>query len=161
MLRIFPLCVVGLCVLCGLSGQTPAETRLDEAEKQIAALKQTFADLTRSTLEAAALRRTVADQDRRIAALERSLRTLQTQRAVSAANAWRTAEAWAAIKMGMSRAQVVDVLGEPKLNDSVMDRQTLSYKDEANVLIGTVVIVDDRVSEVASPAFQVYLPLRN
>jgi hypothetical protein len=55
----------------------------------------------------------------------------------------------------MSRAQVVEILGEPKSTDAVMDRQTLLYKDAADP-IGNVVITDDRVSEVASPRFQIY-----
>jgi outer membrane protein assembly factor BamE (lipoprotein component of BamABCDE complex) len=57
----------------------------------------------------------------------------------------------------MSRAQVVEILGEPKSTDVVMDRQTLFYKDATNP-IGEVVIADDRVSEVSSPKFQIYVP---
>ena len=69
---------------------------------------------------------------------------------------WRTLEGWAAVKVGMSRAQVVDILGEPKSTDVVIDRQTLFHKD-TNAPIGQVVITDDRVSEVASPRFQIYV----
>ena len=128
----------------GLSGQTP-DTRLDDAVKEIALLK-----------------RIAADQDRRIASLETTVRS--QQRAILAAArpvpapSWRTLEGWAAVKVGMSRAQVVEILGEPKSTDIVIDRQTLFYKDGAAAPIGTVVITDDRVSEVTSTAFQIHIP---
>jgi hypothetical protein len=48
-------------------------------------------------------------------------------------------------------------LGEPKSTDLVIDRQTLFYKDVADV--GNVVITDDRVSEIASPGFQIFVML--
>jgi hypothetical protein len=57
----------------------------------------------------------------------------------------------------MSRAQVVDILGEPTTVDSVIDRQTLTYKDGSD-LMGTVTLVDDRVSTVVSGRFQINLP---
>src|SRR5450631_4348828 len=124
-----------------LLGQTPA----DDSAKEIALLK-----------------RTVSDQERRIANLERTVRSLQTT-AVAAAHtvrpSWRNAEGWAAVKIGMSRDQVVEVLGEPKLTDVVIDRQTLVYKDAADA-VGNVVITDDRVSEVASPRFQIFVTLQ-
>ena len=125
----------------GLSGQTP-DTRLDDSLKEIALLK-----------------RTVADQDRRIANLERTVRSLQTTVLAAARPvrpSWRNAEGWAAVKIGMSRDQVVEILGEPKSTDIVIDRQTLVYKDAAD-LVGNVVITDDRVSEVASPRFQIFV----
>ena len=70
---------------------------------------------------------------------------------------WRSIEGWAAVKIGMSRAQVVEILGEPKSTEAVIDRQTLYYKDGATP-VGQVVITDDRVSEVTCPRFQIYLP---
>jgi hypothetical protein len=129
-----------------LSGQTP-DARLDDAIKEIAQLK-----------------RMMADQDRRIATLENTVR-LQQRAILAAARppavpaiSSRTLEGWAAVKVGMSRAQVVDILGEPKSTDVVMDRQTLFYKEANATPIGQVVITDDRVSEVASPRFQIYVP---
>ena len=125
-----------------LSGQT-ADTRLDDAVKEIAQLK-----------------RMAEDQERRIASLESTVRS--QQRAILAAARpvptipWRTVDGWAAVKLGMSRAQVVDILGEPKSTDVVIDRQTLFYKDAATP-IGQVVITDDRVSEVVCPRFQIYV----
>ena len=132
MLRAGAIVFVFLGASYGLSGQTP-DTRLDDAVKEIALLK-----------------RMAAEQDRRIASLESAVRT--QQRAILAAARpvptipWRTVEGWAAIKVGMSRAQVVEILGEPKSTDIVIDRQTLFYK-ETTTPIGQVVITDDRVSE--------------
>jgi hypothetical protein len=146
MLRILPLGAF-LLVYVGawydLSGQT-LDTRLNDAVAEINLL-----------------RRLTTDQDRRIASLERTVQSLQ--RSVLAATRpvptipWRTAEGWAAVKIGMSRAQVVEILGEPKSTDTVIDRQTLFYKDGNNP-IGNVVITDDRVSEVTSRRFQIYTP---
>jgi hypothetical protein len=67
----------------GLSGQTP-DTRLDDAVKEIAQLK-----------------RIAADQDRRIASLERTVR-LQQSAILAAARpvptiSWRNLEGWAAV----------------------------------------------------------------
>jgi len=131
----------------GVYGQTP-DTRLDDAVKEIAQLK-----------------RMMADQDRRLASLENTVR-LQQRAILAAARppaapviSWRTVEGWAAVKVGMSRAQVVEILGEPKSTDIVIDRQTLNYK-EGTTPIGQVVITDDRVSEVTSPRFQIYMPLQ-
>ena len=128
-----------------LLGQTP-DTRADESAREMALLK-----------------RTVADQERRIATLERTVRSMQstvlaTTRTVRPS--WRNAEGWAAVKLGMSRDQVVEILGEPKSTDIVIDRQTLVYKDAADP-VGNVVIVGDRVAEVSSPRFQIFLtPLK-
>jgi len=128
-----------------LFGQAP-DTRLDDAVKEIALLK-----------------RTMADQDRRIGTLEGVVRSQQrailtmTARPASGTSS-RTIEGWAAIKMGMSRVQVVEILGEPKLTEVVIDRQTLLYKEANGTPLGQVVITDDRVSEVSCPKFQIYLP---
>jgi len=130
-------------VYLGASLSLPGQTPADDSAKEIALLK-----------------RTVADQERRIATLERTVRSLQTT-AVAATRtvrpSWRNVEGWTAVKLGMSRDQVVEILGEPKSTDIVIDRQTLFYKDGADV--GNVVITDDRVSEVASPRFQIFVTL--
>jgi len=121
-----------------LLGQTPA----DDSAKEIALLK-----------------RTVADQERRIASLERTVRSLQATSLAAARMvrpSWRNADGWAAVKLGTSRDQVVEILGEPKSTDSVIDRQTLLYKD-ANP-VGDVVI-DDRVAEIEAPRFQIHISL--
>jgi hypothetical protein len=134
-------------VYLSASYSLPAETpdpRLDDAIKEIALL-----------------RRMAADQDRRIASLERTTRAQQNAILALArpvpAIPWKTPEGWAAVKVGMSRAQVVEILGEPQSTDAVIDRQTLFYK-EATAPVGHVVITDDRVSEVTSNRFRIYLP---
>ena len=142
-LRAISIAIAFLSASHVLCGET-TDTRLDEAVKEIALLK-----------------RMAADQDRRIASLERAVQS--QQRAILAAAqpppalSWRTPEGWAAVKVGMSRTQVVDILGEPKSTDVVIDRQTLYYKEGATP-IGQVVITDDRVSEVASRRFRIYAP---
>jgi hypothetical protein len=146
MLRILPvgaILVISLGASRGLPGQTP-DHRLDDAVKEIALVKHMM-----------------ADQDQRIASLERTVRSLRP--AVLAASqpprrSWRNVEGWAAIKIGMSRAQVVEILGEPQSTFTVIDRQTLFYKDATNP-VGNAVITDDRVSEVDCPRFQIYAPL--
>lgn len=113
--------------------------------------------------EIALLKRMVADQDRRMASLERTVKALQaTIRAPARPipTSWRTQEGWTSLKIGMSRAQVVEILGEPGSTDFVIDRQTLLYKNAADLLVGNVVITDDRVTEVASDWFQIYVPSR-
>ena len=135
-------------VVTRLPGQSTASTsqRLDAAEKEIAALK------TRAS-----------DQDRHIAELERTIRQLQAAvRAVEhpAPTSWKNLEGWTSLKIGMSRAQVVEILGDPKTAEAVMDRQTLRYEEDKEP-VGTVVLVDDRVAEVSSDRFQVYAPERN
>jgi hypothetical protein len=127
----------------GLAAETP-DPRLDDAVKEIALIK-----------------RMAADQERRIASLERTVRAQQNAILAAARPLptipWKTPEGWAAVKMGMSRAQVVEILGEPQSTDAVIDRQTLFYK-EATAPVGHVVITDDRVSEVTSNRFRIYVP---
>ena len=133
--------LVTLCASMGLLGQTP-DTGADDSAREIALLK-----------------RTVADQERRLATLERTVRSLQTTSITSTRTvrpSWRNAEGWAAVKLGMSRDQVVEILGEPKSTDIVIDRQTLNYKEAAEP-VGDVVIIDDRVAEVSSPRFQIFV----
>jgi hypothetical protein len=148
-LRVAVITVICLGASNGLSGQTP-DRRLDDAINR----------LDDSAKEIAQLKRIAADQDRRIASLERTVRLQQTAMLAAARPVptipWRTIEGWAAVKIGMSRDQVVEILGEPKSTDSVIDRQTLFYKD-GTTPIGQVVITDDRVSEVASPRFQIHV----
>src|SRR5579862_7571550 len=97
--------LVWLGASLGLRGQTP-DTRADDSAREIALLK-----------------RTVADQERRLASLERTVRSLQTT-AVAGTRpvrpSWRNVEGWAAVQIGMSRDQVVEILGEPKSTDIVI-----------------------------------------
>jgi len=149
MLRMIPvgaILVVYIGGACCLHGQTTPEarpdSRLDDAVKEIALLK-----------------RTVDDQDRRMAILERTVRSLQTTMLAASRRApvsWRSAEGWAAIKLGMSRDQVVEILGDPKSAEAVIDRQTLYYRDATDP-VGKVVLIDDRVSEIDSQRYQIHV----
>jgi hypothetical protein len=155
--RIIVAGVAGLITSCFLAGQaTPTQTRdrrLDEA-------------LTDITL----LKRLVREQDRRIADLEKALRTLQPVAPAAAVELgvrprvvpkpvgarWQNPLAWAQIQEGMSRAQVEEILGKPTSVDAVIDYQTLNYKGDVavgGVLTGSVKLTDDRVSAVSPPEF--------
>lgn len=125
------------------------DRRLDDALVAITALKQL-----------------VAEQDRHIAALEKAIEALQVKVAAgedkvkttapAPALPWQVQFSWIRIKEGMSRAQVVEILGPPESVDSVLDYQTLIYKGEvpgSGPVTGSVKFADDRVSQVNSPAF--------
>jgi hypothetical protein len=117
------------------------------------------------------LKRVVAEQGRHITALEKTIDTLQGKAAVEpqrsfgedrakipkpAPSPWQVPFAWSRIKEGMSRAQVVEILGQPASVDSVLDYQTLIYKGEASdsgSATGSVKLADDRVSQVTPPVF--------
>jgi hypothetical protein len=112
--------------------------------------------------EAAQLKITIADQERRIADLERIVKTLQVVAAPvptpipTAIPPWHLAPNWILIKKGMSEAQVVEILGPPTSVDSTVDVRTLFYKPDSRAtttLNGTVTLTDDRVSALVPPAF--------
>jgi len=133
------------------SSSPARDRRLDEAVSEIALLK-----------------RLVRDQDRRIADLEKALRTLQQAEGVTVvegkvkvapkplAAPWHNPLAWAQVQPGMSRAQVEEILGKPTSVDAVIDYQTLNYKGEMpddGAVTGSVKITDDRVTAVTPPNF--------
>jgi outer membrane protein assembly factor BamE (lipoprotein component of BamABCDE complex) len=115
------------------------------------------------TTETAQLRRIIADQERRIAALEKTVKALQAataspvpKRIPSPTPEWRVAANWAHIKKGMSEAQVVDLLGPPTRVISVVDTRTLYYQPDAKTggtPNGSVTLMDDRVTALAPPDF--------
>lgn len=140
-------------------GQAPAQTQPHSMESR---LDDALTDI-------ALLKRVVREQDRRIADLEKALRTLQTAGAAERppeekvkvppkpiAAPWHNPQTWARVEEGMSRAQVEDILGTPTSVDAVIDYQTLNYKGETragSVLTGTVKLTDDRVTAVSPPDF--------
>lgn len=133
-------------------------------------------------LEVAELKRKAAAQEERIAQLEKALKALQ-ESAESAGNIieailrvekavkdlkaipvpapiplltppWHSASSWSLVKQGMSRVQVVEVLGPPTRETSVMDTQTLYYSDSVTAgLTGSVTLVGDRLTTMAPPTF--------
>src|ERR1700733_3752537 len=127
------LCLIWLITSPMIFGQSapaksPAQStdrRLDDALTDIALLK-----------------RLVREQGRRIAELEKTLRTLQPEAPAAAVEVrpkvspktpplrWQNPLAWAQIQEGMSRAQVEEILGKPASVDAVIDYQTLNYKGD-------------------------------
>jgi hypothetical protein len=135
-----------LVLICGAAVAQTRDPRVDELTKETAQLK-----------------RRIADQDARIAELERAVKLLQTAAAPpmptpipSPTPQWHKASNWTLIKTGMSEAQVVEILGPPTNVDSSIDRRTLNYAPDSNstsTLKGSVTLIDDRVTAMTPPAF--------
>jgi hypothetical protein len=124
-----------------------------------------------SVAELKLLRRQVADQARRIDQLEKAVEVLKERPSVPPERAiitpptsptaipvatWQLPLAWTRLKNGMSRTEVVDILGQPSSTESVMDYQTLTYKDTlsgSGSKIGIVKLTDDRVTQFDPPDF--------
>jgi hypothetical protein len=128
--------------------------------------------LEATELEISLLKRLVKEQDRRIAELEKTVKSLHTATPASveeplaheAAKAvvkafaarWQNPLAWTQIREGLSRAQVEEILGKPTSADAVIDSQTLFYKGDvpgSGTVAGIIKLTDDRVSEINPPAF--------
>jgi hypothetical protein len=130
-----------------LSAQTPATPSLD---RRVAALTTQINDL----------KRVVAEQDRRLAELEKIIESMRVAAVPaplpSPIPAWHTASNWNQLKLGMSRENVVQILGPASREETVIDAQTLTYATEANSahpITGVVKLVGDRVVTVTPPAF--------
>jgi hypothetical protein len=151
--------LLGLAISPPCLGQTLSgpsrDRRPDAAETDIALLK-----------------RLVKEQDRRIADLEKTVKSLQSDTTANgerpaahelakavirpAAARWQNPLAWAQIREGMSRAQVEEILGKPASVESVIDYQTLTYKGDvpgSGAAAGFIKLTDDRVSEIKPPNF--------
>jgi hypothetical protein len=116
--------------------------------------------------ETAQLKTTIADQERRITELEKTVKALQAAaEAITAPKpetipaptpAWQLAANWTLIKKGMSGAQVIEILGPPTLDDAVTDMRVLYYQPDPRSTItlkGSVTLMDDRVIAMVPPAF--------
>jgi len=116
------------------------------------------------------LKRVVDEQNRRITELEKTVKELQASAAAAAQGPaeparigkpiapipWHVPNNWMQVKRGMSRSDVENILGPPTSVDSVIDSQTLVYRDTSSptgVLQGTIKLVDDRVTAVDPPEF--------
>ena len=150
--------VIGLAILPPCFGQASSspsrDRRLEAAEADLSLLK-----------------RLVREQDRRIAELERFVKSPQTTASVNnekptahdmaktiikTAALWQNPLAWTQIRQGLSRAQVEEILGKPTSVDAVIDSQTLIYKGDvagSGTVSGVVKLTDDRVSEISPPSF--------
>jgi hypothetical protein len=151
------LALIGLAVSPPCFGQTSSvqsrDRRLEAAEMDVSLLK-----------------RLVKEQDRRIADLERTVKSLQSSTTAisekpappelaktiikSQAARWQNPLAWTQIREGMSRAQVEEILGKPTSVEAVIDSQTLLYKGDvpgSGSVAGFIKLTDDRVSEISPP----------
>ena len=136
-------CLLFSSLTPGMMAQAAASRRVDEL-----------------TAETAQLKRTIADQDRRIAELEKTVKVLQAMVVPAgippATPPWQRAPTWNLVKKAMSRAQVVDILGSPASEESVIDTQVLYYRTTsgaATPLNASVTFIGDRVTTVVPPAF--------
>jgi hypothetical protein len=152
------LSLIGWAISPPCFGQTASnpsrDRRLEAAETDISLLK-----------------RLVKEQDRRIAELEKTIKSLQSASAPAAEPTaqqiaktvikpavprWQNPLAWAQIREGLSRAQVEDILGKPTSVEAVIDSQTLYYKGDvpgSGAVAGIIRLTDDRVSEITPPDF--------
>jgi hypothetical protein len=134
-----------LFLMCGIATAQPRDPRVDELTKQTAQLK-----------------RTMADQEGRIAELEKAVKLLQSAvlplptRIPAETPPWHRASNWTLIKSGMSEAQVVEILGPPTSVNASIDTRTLNYASDARsttTLNGSVTLTGDRVIAMAPPTF--------
>lgn len=148
MSRILVLCMTA--TLCSAQAQQPKPEQ--KGDPEIAKLVKEIDDLKQLT----------ADQDKRIADLEKTVKMLQAllvpvPKPIPAPTpAWTSASNWNLIKAGMSEAQVVDLLGPATRVQSVTDSRTLFYEPDprsSSTLSGSVTLKDDRVIAMSPPAF--------
>jgi hypothetical protein len=141
-----------LCVVWLLYLALPLTAMAQARDAQIDELKR----------ETAQLKTVIADQERRIAALEKMVKALQAVAAPvptaipAPTPPWHQASNWILIKKGMSEAQVVEILGPPTRVDSSIDVRTLLYQPDSrstSTLNGSVTLTDDRVTATKPPAF--------
>ena len=134
-----------LLLMCGIAMAQSRDPRVDELTKETAQLK-----------------RRIADQEGRIAELEKAVKFLQSAAAPmptpipAETPPWHRASNWTLIKSGMSESQVVGILGPPTSVDSSIDKRTLLYNPDAtstSTLKGSVTLIGDRVTAMTPPAF--------
>ncbi len=112
--------------------------------------------------ETTQLKATIADQERRISELEKTVKALLAVAAPlpapipSPTPQWLVPSNWLQIKKGMSEAQVVEILGQPTSVDTSVDIRTLLYQPDSNsttTLNGSVTLTTGRVTAMTPPAF--------
>lgn len=125
--------------------------------------------VTNLELEVALLKRLLAEQDRRITALEKKLAVGTSDVSAvsspapgdrltppSAARGWQVARNWAKIRNGMSERQVTDILGAPTSTEDLGPFRTLFYRGEvtgSGFVSGNVELNKDRVWQINTPVF--------
>jgi outer membrane protein assembly factor BamE (lipoprotein component of BamABCDE complex) len=134
-----------LFLMSGLATAQTRDPRVDELTKEVTQLKSR-----------------IADQDARIAELEKAVKFLQSTAAPmpapipSVTPDWHRPSNWTQVKKGMSEAQVVEILGPPTSVDSSIDKRILLYTPDASstsTLKGSVTLIDDRVAAMTPPVF--------
>jgi hypothetical protein len=154
----------GMLGLVGLAISPPCFAQATSAQSRDRRLEAAETDIN-------ILKRLVKEQDRRIGELEKIVKASPTTASgvnekptpheiaktiIKVAAPWQNPLAWTQIREGLSRAQVEEILGKPTSVESVIDYQTLMYKDEvagSGTVSGIVKLTDDRVSEIHAPAF--------
>jgi hypothetical protein len=133
-------------------------------------------------LEVSQLKQKIADQDERIAQLEKAMKAMQENGAKAIADAilkleaavrdlkavpppepipsltppWSSASNWSLVTQGMSRPQVAEILGPPTKESTVLDVDTWYYSTDSRAtraLNGSVTFTGDRVTAMMAPAF--------
>ncbi len=133
-------------------------------------------------LEVSQLKQKVANQNERIAQLEKAMKAMQENGARAIADAilkleaavrdlkavpapgpipsltppWYSASNWSLLTQGMSRTQVAEILGPPTKESTVVDVDTWYYSTDSRAtraLNGSVTFTGDRVTAMMPPAF--------
>jgi hypothetical protein len=136
-----------------LVGQT-TEKKLDDAIAEISLLKRVIAEQDRR----------ISDLEKTVGALERAAKPdlsalgnqVDAPTHQNSAMAWKTTAAWNRLKEGMSRAQVEAILGQPTSAEPLGNYLTLFYSGQvagSGSVTGTVKLEDDRVWQVNKPVF--------
>lgn len=148
----------GLCLLAAGSAEVQAEQqdgRLDTLANEMALMK-----------------RMMAEQDRRLSALEQAIRELREESRVAPSGAsvpglrlgtsapsgvrWHTPGNWDQVRTGMLESQVISTLGTPTDVQQVGSLRTLFYRGEvpgSGFVSGNVKLGEDRVYLVNKPVF--------
>jgi hypothetical protein len=163
-LPIFRTTAVGVLGLIGLAISPPCFGQASSGQSRDRRMEATETEIS-------LLKRLVKEQDRRIAELEKTVKSLQSPSSAinekptaheiaktifKPAARWQNPLAWSQIQTGLSRAQVEEILGAPTSAESVIDSQTLLYKGDvpgSGAASGVIKLTDDRVSEITPPAF--------
>lgn len=167
--RVSVLCLIGLLYSSFLpvaaqdkATQEPAQDKASELKAAQEGSHQGDPQMGKLVKEIQDLKQLVADQNRKIGELERSIKTIQAflmpaPKAIpSETPAWMMPSSWNLIRAGMSEAQVVQVLGPPARVQSVTDSRILLYQPDLHStsnLRGSVTLMDDRVIAMSPPAF--------
>ena len=159
-LQISASVVISTLVLTGLSFPALRQTQNKQLEDAL--------------VEIAKLKSVITEQDRRITELEKAVSILQSlvgqlnispsqyqdagarpalQRTTSG---WRIKSNWLRVKDGMSRAQVIAILGEPTSEKSLDTFLTMFYQGQvpgSGSVSGNVELHNDRVYQINVPVF--------